>query len=102
MGGTGRVEIARSPRDCILVVAGGLVGAAISLALPSLLGRAIDSIFQGSSPIWAMTAAAVIALGVLADLLDTFASASYSAGATAGLRARLVCRALSVAPHRLA
>jgi len=94
------VEIARSHRDCMLVAVFGLVGSATTLAMPALLGRAIDDIFRGGSMRWAAIAVAIIALAVVADLVDTFASASYSARATASLRQELVRRVLTVAPHR--
>lgn len=101
--GTGRVEIARSRPQFILITLSGLAGIAVSLALPAVLGGAIDAIVTGGHlGRWLASAAALIAAGVLGGLVDTFAGAAYTATAAASIRDSLVSSVLSAGPHRLA
>lgn len=94
MGGTGRVQIARSRAQLILLATSGLAGTLATVALPAALGRAID----GGGLMWC---AALIGIGIVCDLYDAYAAPAYVAGTTAGLRRRVVAHVLSVSPHRL-
>jgi ATP-binding cassette subfamily B protein len=93
-GGTGRTQIARSRRQLIVVVVGGLLSTLVSLALPATLGRAID----GGGIVLPV---ALVAVAVVCDLFDSFSTPAFVAGATARLRHRLIGQVLSVSPHRL-
>ncbi|WP_117211626.1 ABC transporter ATP-binding protein [Allorhizocola rhizosphaerae] len=93
-GGTGRVEIARSRRQLMLVACSGAIGTFASLALPMALGRAIDG--NGLA-----LAVGLIAVSIASDLFDSFATTAYAANAAARLRHALIRQILSVSPHRL-
>jgi ATP-binding cassette subfamily B protein len=81
----------------VLVGLGGLIGTAGGLALPAVLGRAVDAIVAGGdSGRWLTWAAGLIAVGVVCDLVDTFAGAACVAGTTAWLRHRLVRHLLAL------
>jgi ATP-binding cassette subfamily B protein len=80
----------------VLAVA-SLAGTLGALALPLVLGHAVDSIVSGvDSSTWVWAAAGLIALGVVVDLVDAFAGAACVAGTTAWLRDRLVRHVLAV------
>jgi ATP-binding cassette, subfamily B, bacterial len=68
-----------------------LIGSGVTLALPTILGRSVDSIVAGNGYTqWLMAAAGLIALGIAASLIDAFAGAACVAETTAWLRHRLV------------
>ncbi|TCO30370.1 ATP-binding cassette subfamily B protein [Kribbella steppae] len=68
-----------------------LIGSGVTLALPTILGHSVDSIVAGTGYTqWLMAAAGLIALGVVASLIDAFAGAACVAETTAWLRHRLV------------
>jgi ATP-binding cassette subfamily B protein len=87
-----------------LIGAAALVGSLVALALPTVLGRAVDSAVTGrEGPAigsWFALAGAMIAVGVLCDLVDTFAGAACEASSTAWLRHRLVRHLLAAGPER--
>lgn len=76
-----------------------LAGTGVSLALPAVLGRAVDALGD-RSPL--LLAAALIAVGVAADLLDVYLSAGFLADATASLRRRVVSHLLALPPAETA
>jgi len=68
-----------------------LIGSCVTLALPTILGRSVDSIVAGTGYTqWLIVAAGLIALGIAASLIDAFAGAACVAETTAWLRHRLV------------
>lgn len=70
------------------------------LALPTVLGRAVDAIVSGGdTDRWLMAACALIAVGVLSGLVDSYADAACVARCTAWLRRRLVRQVLAAGPH---
>ena len=84
-----------------LIGASGLGSVFVTLALPTVLGRAVDAVVTGQdSARWLAVAAALIALGVVCELVDTLAGTACVAGATAWLRNLLVGRVLAVGPQR--
>lgn len=82
-----------------LIGAAGLLGSLTTLALPTVLGRAVDSIVAGrDTGDWLTAACILIAVGVLCDLVDAYVDAACVAGSTAWLRRRLVRRVLTTGP----
>ncbi|MEJ3748592.1 ABC transporter ATP-binding protein [Actinomycetes bacterium KLBMP 9797] len=83
-----------------LIATSALVGTGVTLALPTVLGHALDATVAGSGAArWVAVAAALVALGVLADLLGGYADTAGVAGAAAWLRERLVRHVLAVGPR---
>ena len=105
--GTGRVEIARShpksravwlPLNAIC----GLAGAATLLALPAVLGSAIDAmVSQAAAQRWLVVATGLIVVSILADLLGSYSSAAYNAATTRTIRRRLIDHLLNVTVARM-
>jgi ATP-binding cassette, subfamily B, bacterial len=81
-----------------------LAGTLSTLALPVVLGRAVDAVVAGSDGTfrWLALAAGLIAIGVVVDLVDVFAATACVAGTTAWLRDRLVRHVLAIGPQRAA
>ncbi|GIG64975.1 ABC transporter ATP-binding protein [Phytomonospora endophytica] len=76
-----------------------LGGAAVSLALPAALGRAVDAIVAGSGARGALLLVTLlIAAGVAADLLDTFAGTLCVASTTVWLRRKVLGHLLDLPP----
>jgi ATP-binding cassette, subfamily B, bacterial RamA/AmfB len=76
-----------------------LVGTLGTLALPAVLGRAVDALVGGGdSGRWLALAAGLIVLGILSDLLDVFAGTACQANTTAWLRERLIRHVLAIGP----
>ncbi|MFC4855163.1 ABC transporter ATP-binding protein [Actinophytocola glycyrrhizae] len=93
-------EIARKAGGWLpLIGASALLGTLGALALPMVLGRAVDSIVYGGTPVWLWLAAGLVLLGIASDLVDAFAGTACVAGTTAWLRNRLVRHVLT-AGHR--
>ena len=83
-----------------------LVGTLVTLALPAVLGRALDAAVSAGDGItaadatgWVATAGLLIALGLATDLLDTVLVAGCVADAAAWLRRRLVEHVLAIGPR---
>jgi ATP-binding cassette, subfamily B, bacterial len=76
-----------------------LLGTLGALALPVVLGRAVDSIVSGGSPTWFWLAVGLVVLGIVVDLVDVYAGTACVAGTTAWLRDRFVRHVLSVGPR---
>lgn len=76
-----------------------LLGSGVALALPSVLGRTIDTIVaNGNVQGWLAIATGLVVLGITCSLVDSFAGTAYEAGTTAGLRHQLVRRVLAGGP----
>ncbi|MGQ0837712.1 ABC transporter ATP-binding protein [Actinokineospora sp.] len=74
-----------------------LAGTAGTLALPTVLGRAVDAIVAGAdSGGWLVAAACLILLGILCDLVDTFAGTACVAATTAWLRTKVIRHVLAI------
>lgn len=72
-------------------------GAAAALALPAVLGKAVDALVSGGGTFgWLVLAAGLVLLDVACDLVDAYASTAWAAGATAWLRLRLVGHLLAI------
>ncbi|WP_433162995.1 ABC transporter ATP-binding protein [Kribbella sp. CA-247076] len=83
-----------------LIGLNALIGSSVTLALPTILGRSVDSIVAGTGYTqWLMVAAGLIALGIAASLVDAFAGAACVAETTAWLRHRLVNRIVRSGPE---
>jgi len=92
-------QVARHGRGWLIVLAfTGLAGTASTLALPSVLGAAVDAATTGGGS-WVAWAAVLIGVGVLVDLADIFGGAACVAGTTAWLRHRLMTRVLAAGPR---
>lgn len=80
-----------------------LVSTLSMLALPAVLGGAVDAIVAGTgSTRWLVLAAGLIAVSVGCDLIDTYAGTYCVADTAAWLRNRLVAHVLGIGPHRAA
>lgn len=77
-----------------------LAGSLVALALPSVLGRAVDAIVARDAVSgWLALAGGLIAVAVVCDLVDAFADTACVAGTTAWLRHRLVRRVVDGGPE---
>ncbi|GAB2677734.1 ABC transporter ATP-binding protein [Kribbella swartbergensis] len=77
-----------------------MLDSAVTLALPTVLGRSVDAIASGNdSERWLGLAAGLILLGVFCALVDVLASTACVAGTTAWLRHRVVRRVLGGGPE---
>jgi ATP-binding cassette, subfamily B, bacterial len=83
-----------------LIGFGALLNTAGALALPMVLGRAVDAMVAGAqTERWLALAAGMITMGVAGDLVGAFAGTTYTAGTTARLRRRLVRHVLAIGPE---
>lgn len=86
-----------------LIGAAALLGTLSTLALPAVLGAAVDAVVSdnetGTGTNWLMVAALLIALGVVVDLVDAFAGTACVATTTAWLRNRLIGHLLAIGPR---
>jgi len=97
--------IARNGRGWLPIIGvTALAGTLSTLALPVVLGRAVDAVVAGGSDSmrWLVLAAGLVGVGVGVDLVDTFAATACVAGTTAWLRDRLVRHVLAIGPQRAA
>ncbi|TCC53593.1 ABC transporter ATP-binding protein [Kribbella capetownensis] len=85
-------EVAKHSRGWLPVIGlNALIGSGVTLALPTILGRSVDSIVAGDGYTrWLIAAAGVIGLGIAASIVDAFVGAACVAETTAWLRHRLV------------
>jgi ATP-binding cassette subfamily B protein len=82
-----------------LIALGGLVGSLGMLALPEVLGHAVDALVAGhGSNTWLALAGGLIALGIVFELSNAFTGAACIAGTTAWLRNRIVGHLLALGP----
>jgi ATP-binding cassette subfamily B protein len=92
-----------------LIGATALTGTATSLALPTVLGHAVDDIVAGgatgsqsggqSGGRWLAWAAGLIALNIVVNLIDAYAATICVADVTVWLRQRLITHLLAVGPR---
>lgn len=83
-----------------LLGATDLVGSLAGLALPAVLGRAIDVIVGGGNiSLWVGLAAGLIAVGLVIDLVQAFAQPACVAGTAAWLRNTLVRHVFAIGPE---
>jgi ATP-binding cassette, subfamily B, bacterial len=74
-----------------------LAGTLSALALPLVLGHAVDTIVSGvDSSGWFWLATGLVVLGIVVDLADAYAGTACVAGTTAWLRDRLVRHVLAI------
>lgn len=79
--------------------AAALLGSVTILALPTVLGRAVDAVVAKDQPErWLLIACGLIALGIACDLIEVIAGTAVVANATAWLRHQLVQRVLTSGP----
>ena len=84
-----------------LIGMSALAGTLSALALPSVLGHAVDEIVAGGHSVrWFALAAGLILVGIVADLIDSFAGTACVAGTTAWLRDRLIRHVLAIGQAR--
>jgi len=78
-----------------------LAGVLETLALPAVLGRAVDAVVAGTGGgRWIALAAGLIALGVAVDVAEMLAGTACVTGTGAWLRNRLVSHVLAIGPRR--
>jgi ATP-binding cassette subfamily B protein len=83
-----------------LIGATALVGTASSLALPSILGHAVDAIVAGTGTgRWLTWAAGLVALNIAVNLTDVYAGTICVADVTVWLRQRLIGHLLAIGPR---
>jgi ATP-binding cassette subfamily B protein len=77
-----------------------LAGTLGTLAMPAVLGHAVDAIVAGTGDTrWLAAAAGLVLLGIGCELVGIFAGTACVAGTTAWLRNRLVRHALAAGPE---
>jgi ATP-binding cassette, subfamily B, bacterial len=80
-----------------LIGAAALLGSLTVLALPAVLGRAVDA--ASSDPRnWVLIACGLIALGIICDVVEVIAGTACVAGTTAWLRHTMVTQILASGP----
>ena len=86
-----------------VIAASALVASGVTLALPAVLGRAIDAIVAGgagpAAARWTAVACGLVVLSMAADIAGAYAGATSTASATAWLRDRLVRHTLAIGPR---
>lgn len=82
-----------------VVGAAALSGSLTTLALPAVLGGAVDAMVAGESAgRWLALAAGLVGASIAADLVETYAGTYAVAGTAAWLRERLVRQVLGIGP----
>ncbi|HET9144387.1 ABC transporter ATP-binding protein [Actinophytocola sp.] len=90
----------RAGRWLPLIGLSALAGTLSMLALPAVLGRAVDEIVTGGDTgTWIAAAAGLLLLSMVADLAGAFAGVICTANTTAWLRTRLVRHLLAIGPE---
>ncbi|TCO50326.1 ATP-binding cassette subfamily B protein [Kribbella antiqua] len=83
-----------------LIGLAALLDSAVTLALPTVLGRSVDAIASGNDLTrWLWLASGLIMLGITCALVDSFAGTACVAGTTAWLRHRLVRQVVAAGPE---
>jgi ATP-binding cassette subfamily B protein len=76
-----------------------LLGTATTLALPAVLGNAVDAIVStGDTSRWVATAVGLVVLGLVSEIVGAYAGTVSVAGATAWLRGSTVRHILAIPP----
>lgn len=90
----------QSGRWLPLLTLSALAGTLGTLALPTVLGRAVDEIVTGGgSSYWLVASAGLILVGITVDLIEAFAGTACAATTTAWLRNHLIRHVLSIGPN---
>lgn len=83
-----------------LIGLAGLMDAVGDLALPLVLGNALDALVTGRSSMgWVLLATGLITLGITLEVIDAYAGTACVAGTTAWLRRRIVRQVFAAGPH---
>lgn len=87
-----------------LIAASALIQAGVTLALPAVLGKAVDAIFAaggvaGTTTRWLALAVGLVVVGLACDLVSAYADTAAVASTTAWLRNRLVRHVLHLGPE---
>ncbi|TWD79905.1 ATP-binding cassette subfamily B protein [Kribbella amoyensis] len=93
--------VARHGRGWLPVIgATALIGSGVTLALPTVLGRAVDTAVAGHGyGGWLWLACGLVAAGIVASLAEVFAGTACVAGTTAWLRHGLVRQVVRGGPE---
>jgi ATP-binding cassette subfamily B protein len=95
-----RVIARQGGRRLPLLGSATLVGTLGTLALPAVLGGAVDALVSGGdSTRWLAMAAGLIVLGIGCDLAEIYAETHSVADTAAWLRKRLIRHVLAIGPH---
>ena len=97
---TFRAVLRRGGPSLWLFGAASLTGSAVVLALPAVLGRAVDATVGGTGGQWVALAAALIVVGTAAEAAESYTTTTCAAAGTAWLRGRLLRHLLAAGPHR--
>ena len=90
----------QSGRWLPLLTISALAGTLSALALPTVLGRAVDEIVAGgASSYWLVASVVLILVGITIDLVEAFAGTACAASTTAWLRNRLIRHVLAIGPN---
>lgn len=93
--------VRRGGRWLPVIGVASLVGTVTTLALPTVLGRAVDAVVSGEPVSRSLlVAAGIIALAVVSDLVDSYAAITCVADTTAWLRNALARHVLAIGPER--
>lgn len=99
MSGFGRI-VRHGGRWLPLIGLAALAGTLGALALPTVLGAAVDAIIAGKGDTrWFAIAVLLVAVGILADLVEVYAGTACVAGTTAWLRTKVVRHLLAIGPR---
>jgi ATP-binding cassette subfamily B protein len=84
----------------LLIGLAALIASLTALALPTVLGRTVDAIVaRDDLTRWLALTAGLVVIGILCDLVDTFAGAVCVAGSTAWLRHGMVRQIVAGGPE---
>jgi ATP-binding cassette, subfamily B, bacterial len=97
---TFRAAVRRGGPSLWLFGAASLTGSVVLLAMPAVLGRAVDATVGGDGGRWVILAAALIAVGAAAEAVESFTATTCAATGTAWLRDRLIRHLLAIGPDR--
>lgn len=100
MTSTFRAVLRRGGVSLWLFGSASLAGSLVALAMPAVLGHAVDATVAGDGGRWVALAAALIALGATAEAVESFTTTTTTATGTAWLRNRLVRHLLAIGPDR--
>ncbi|GLY93954.1 ABC transporter ATP-binding protein [Actinoplanes sp. NBRC 103695] len=97
---TFRAVLRRGGVSLWLFGSASLAGSLVALAMPAVLGHAVDATVAGDGGRWVVLAAALIALGATAEAVESVTTTTTTASGTAWLRNRLVRHLLAIGPDR--
>ena len=97
---TFRAAVLRGGAALWLFGVSSLIGGVAMLALPAVLGRAVDTIGTGDGARWVFLAAVLIAVSVVAEAAESFTATVCAATGAAALRGRLIRHLLAIGPDR--